>query len=167
MTFKSKLSGLALVAAAAVAPQVASAATVVNFSATPGAGGATVSFTNTFTFSVPSAGYVSLTLSSTDTGNLTNVNFNSTYVKLNGVTVPILSRGVNELRQILLLPVSAGTQTLLVRGSSQLNGVYNGTFSFSVPEAQTWAMLIVGFMGVGAVMRRRKAAPQNVQVSYA
>lgn len=162
MAIKAKISGLALAAALAAAPAAANAATV--FETFSGAPGATSSFTDVFTFTAPSDGTLSVILESFDTGPGTNVNFNATYVQLNGVTLDIVSRGVTELRQILNLPVAAGLQTLSITGASQALGEYNGSFSFaSVPEPATWGMMILGLGAVGFSMRRRKA---NVSVSY-
>lgn len=36
----------------------------------------------------------------------------------------------------------------------------------AVPEPATWAMMLLGFFGIGAIVRRRKTAP-SPQVSYA
>jgi hypothetical protein len=43
--------------------------------------------------------------------------------------------------------------------SDSTNPMYQA-FAFAVPEPSTWAMMIAGFGGVGAVMRRRRQATQ-------
>ena len=49
------------------------------------------------------------------------------------------------------------------------DGAYSGTLSFdptgAVPEPGTWALVLVGFAGIGFAMRRRPK--QNVRVKYA
>lgn len=60
------------------------------------------------------------------------------------------------------LPIKANIQnTLEIIGNVQgING-YSGNLTFAagaVPEASTWAMLVLGFGAVGAAARRRRAA---------
>ena len=55
--------------------------------------------------------------------------------------------------------IGAGTHTLKVLGSwGTKGGAYSGTLNFdAVPEPATWALMILGFAGIGAAMRRRRA----------
>jgi hypothetical protein len=42
--------------------------------------------------------------------------------------------------------------------------IFNGTFTFTaIPEPATWAMMLIGFGGIGASMRARR---QNVKVGF-
>ena len=70
----------------------------------------------------------------------------------------MISRGVNELRQLIKAPVLAGTQTISISGASGALGAYSGSLTFGgVPEPKSWALMIVGFGLAGAAMRRRAA----------
>lgn len=163
MTIKAKLAGLAFAGAVMAAPATAGAVTIVQtFSGAPGA---VQGFSDSYVFNAPFAGKLTVKLESTNVGGGTNVNFNASQVKLNGITLNVVSRGVYELRRLINLPVSSGPQTLSVVGASQAFGTYTGSFTLAtVPEPATWAFMILGFGAVGMFMRRRKA---NVSVSYA
>jgi hypothetical protein len=161
---------LAASAAAAVFAFVGSAAAAVmpvtfsavgsdgSFSGTFGDTGITnPTFTDTFTFTLPT-GLASSTVSSTFQGATTDVNFTS--VTLNGTQFNVGDAGKNEFRFVDNLPVTSGPQTLIVSGTSAGNGSFSGTIAFApraVPEPASWALMILGFGGVGASLRRRQA----------
>ncbi|MFD1786959.1 FxDxF family PEP-CTERM protein [Sphingomonas floccifaciens] len=121
-------------------------------------------FERTFTFTTPSG----FTLASADigsnyTGNNLAANIDFTRVTLNGVNFTTLATGQQEFRNLLNQALTAGgTNTLFVSGTSGGNAAFAGTLSFAgtsaVPEPATWAMMLIGFGGVGASMRRRKQA---------
>jgi hypothetical protein len=53
------------------------------------------------------------------------------------------------------------TLTYTVVNTSNVLGTYGGTFNFAtapVPEPATWAMMLLGFGGIGMAMRRRRKA---------
>ena len=167
MGFTKTLVATALATTAAMAlPSAAQAAEFFSFDGNSGVyGNADVNvspFMATFTFET-GAGLLSSTISSVGSG-ATNIDFTS--VTLNGMEFAIVSTGFSELRQILEIPVLAGTQTVVVKGTGGLDGSYSGVLSFSqsgaVPEPATWAMMILGFGAVGAGMRRRKKVTMNV-----
>ena len=63
----------------------------------------------------------------------------------------------------ILSPIllTAGTHTIDVAGNLiGTNGSYSGNFNVNVasgvPEAATWAMMLLGFGGMGMVIRRRR-----------
>lgn len=114
------------------------------------------SFSDSFSFSYPSAGLGGATISSIFSVNQNN-NVDFTSVTLNGTALNIGVTGDVEFRFLNNLPVPAGLQSLLVTGTSGGNGSYAGTLSFgAVPEPATWGMLIIGFGGIGMAMRRRQ-----------
>lgn len=160
MSIKAKLSSIALASALALGVSAtANAAPIVQTfgPAQPTAGGPGGSFSNVFTFNAPADGKLSVVLTSTDAGGLTNVNFLGAGPNLNGVKLTAVSTGVNELYQIIKLPVLAGISTLTVNGSAQQLGTYSGSFTFAVPEPQTWALMILGFGVIGYSLRRRQS----------
>lgn len=59
----------------------------------------------------------------------------------------------DTLNQIVLVDQSTGAFTSIVDG---LNGPHGEAFTSLVPEPTTWSMMIVGLLGVGALLRRRQ-----------
>jgi hypothetical protein len=172
---KIRLAASAAAAVLLVAGSAAAAIMPVTFTA-PGVDGSfsgtfgdtgisNTTFTDTFTFTLPT-GLASSTVSSTFQGATTDVNFTS--VTLNGQTFTVGDAGKNEFRFIDNLPVTSGNQVLVVSGTSAGNGSFAGTLAFApnraVPEPASWALMILGFGGVGASLRRRKAAA-NLQAA--
>lgn len=130
-----------------------SGSSLAQWTQAPGAG----NFLDTFLFSLPQAGKVTVSITSTQTaGPPTNVNFNATNVKFNGTVVPIISRGVFELRTLVGKAVNGGTSALVVQGSSGALGTYSGTLTYAIPEPAMWALMILGFGITGAAMRTRR-----------
>jgi hypothetical protein len=166
---KNLLVATVLASAACVGASAASAAIIpITFTA-PGVDGSfsgtfgdrgitTPTFTDTFTFTLPS-GLTSTVLTSTLQSLSTDVNFTS--VSLNGHLFATGASGQNEFRFLDDLTVTSGTQTLVVTGTSGGNGSYDGVLAFAplraVPEPASWTLMIVGFGGLGAAMRRRRA----------
>lgn len=161
MTKIGILAAAALVAA--VAAPAAHAAQVIVFDGTSGTfGNANIgggNFTNTFDINTSQAGTIALTISSTRTSALTNLDF--VEVSLNGQNFTVGVTGINEFRFLNNLALMAGKQTLVVRGKSGGNGSYSGTVNFSptggVPEPATWAMMIGGMGAAGYGLRRRRS----------
>jgi hypothetical protein len=161
------LFAAALASATILSAPAAQAAQFLNFDGISGTFGynnlVAGSFDNTFTFDVGSLpGTAGGTISSIRVSSLTDIDFTS--VTLNGEDFDIDSTGTVEFRHITL-PVSAGLQTINVKGTSGGNASYDGVISFApVPEPATWAMMVGGFGLVGGAMRRRKS---QIRVTYA
>ena len=157
------LFGAAL-AVAAVSAVPAQAAEFLTFDGSSGTFGntkvTTSSFTDTFTFTVPSNGLAGSTISSVKVSKPTNIDFTS--VTLNGAEFDIGSTGMFEFRSITT-PVLAGLQTIVVKGVSGKNASYAGTLAFAaVPEPATWALMIAGFGVVGGALRQRRSISRAV-----
>jgi hypothetical protein len=127
-----------------------------NLTAGPG------TFSDMFTFTILGAsslfnGQVS---SIEATPGTNNINFSSLLV--DGTSVfSKTSSDPNPETWAILNPIllDAGTHTITVGGT--LNGTvgsYVGNFNVAqaVPEAATWAMMLLGFGGMGLVIRRRR-----------
>ena len=144
-----------------------------NFTATPGPNGtfagaffntgiAAGAFTDTFTFTLPADGFGSgtVTTSANFLGSANDLDFTS--VLINGVEAELFSSsgGVFESAYKNLIPITAGElNTITVTGFSRGNGAYGGQASFVpsvIPEPATWAMMMIGFVMVGAAARYRK-----------
>lgn len=124
---------------------------------------ATGAFTNTFSFELPD-GIVGFTLSSI--GFLANSSLTVSSFTFNGVDLaytntPVGADGNKVLGADGPLPVVAGgPQVLTITGFGGSEAVYAGTATFAaaVPEPGAWALMILGFGGTGALLRRRQRA---------
>jgi hypothetical protein len=94
-------------------------------------------------------------LSSTDT------DFTSVLINGTAATLTSLNDGLTQFASATSVPITGGQlNTLTVNGLSRGNGSYGGQISFTpnsaVPEPGTWAMMLLGFGGMGMAMRRRR-----------
>ena len=126
----------------------------------------TQTFSDTFTFNLP-IGTASGSLTSVLVGASTDVSFTS--VSLNGTPFTVNSTGTVDSRSLIMLPVTAGPQQLVVSGTvnpssgsaGPFNGGFGGSLSFApatggVPEPTSWALMMLGFGGLGAVLRGKR-----------
>jgi hypothetical protein len=122
----------------------------------------TGAFTDTFAFELPT-GVVGFTLSSI--GFLENSALTVTSFTFNGVVIPVSNLPVGEGGNIVLgasgpLTVNlGGPQVLTISGFGGSEAVFGSTATFSaalVPEPGAWALMIMGFGGTGAVLRKRR-----------
>jgi hypothetical protein len=176
---------LSAVGAAALAIASSASAAVVTVGATSGIdststnNGATQSTvtwtTNTFPagdftgwieFTNDTAGlYQVLVGTSTPLANITSISLDGT-----GGGAPHLGSIVGSAAALTLGPISpvdAGAYRVTFGGNTPTDGVVTGNLTFQlipVPEPATWAMMLVGFAGIGMAMRRR-ARPVLAQLA--
>ena len=119
---------------------------------------ATPQFEEFLTFTNDVAGVYSFTL---DTSSI-DVDFTEAFLSnANGMVFALSERfddGIIEFWGLSGVAMEAGTFTLNILGDNRGQGALAGTITISpaVPEPATWLMLLLGFFGVGAAMRRRK-----------
>lgn len=157
----------AAVAAFAFSASAAAAATYINYGPVGPDGGFTITFGNTgitdssftdvFDFTMPT-GRADFVITSTMSGGSQNITWSS--LTFNGETFDSGSSGWNEFNFLNGVRVTADTpQRLILSGLGGGNASYSGVITFipvAVPEPATWAMLITGFAGAGALLRQRR-----------
>ena len=132
-------------------------------------------FTDRFLFTLGQTGLGSGSITTTlagPPGGTTDLDF-GTVTLFNGVTtfvVPISRIGGQEEGSLTNVPIFEGLQNVLtVNYTSRGNGSFGGQLSFvptaAVPEPATWALMLLGFAGIGFTMRRRPK--DQVRVKYA
>ena len=175
------LVAITMAAAAALGAVSAEAATYPvgspNFQATAGPNGTfsgafrveglkSGTFTDTFTFTLPTNGLGSgtVTTSVTDLFSANDLDFTSVTINDIAAQITKTAGGAFEVAFTNNVPIVAGQlNKLVVTGESRGNGAYGGQATFTpvnsaVPEPATWAMMIMGFGVVGYAMRRRRTA---------
>lgn len=130
-------------------------------------------FTDVFSFIIPQTGTGSGSLSTTTDFYTGPTDLDIASVMVNGLMATPVFRditgaicpvrgvgtcGATETFAITNVPIANGaTNTITVTGLSRGNGSYGGnaTFTPAVPEPATWAMMMLGFAGIGMALRRR------------
>ena len=123
---------------------------------------ATGEFEDTFSFELPDGfvGFAGISIGFTSLSSLsfTSVTFNG--VDLTRSDAPVGSGGnIANFFSATPFAVSAGSpMVLVVKGVGGANAQWDGsgTFMAAVPEPGTWALMIGGFMGAGAMLRRKR-----------
>lgn len=87
-----------------------------------------------------------------------------------GVLSEIVDSSSGEYWALNGLNLAAGTYSLWITGTvhprTAVGGLGGDIFITAVPEPATWAMMLLGFLGVGfAVSRRRKTVPALLQLA--
>jgi len=122
-------------------------------------------FVDTFDFFLPD-GIVGFTLSSI--GFAANSSIQSIAMSFNGNNIPLIvtpnvSGGVTVMAASGAFPIAFGAaQSLIINGVAGPDAVYSATATFEraavVPEPASWALMIAGFGGAGAMLRRRSVS---------
>jgi hypothetical protein len=143
---------------------VAGAETIVGETATTHAyNSGSGAFQDTFSFQLPT-GILGFTLSSI--GFATNSSLLVSSFLFNGAVINVTNTpdgsGGNVVQAVsgAFPVVLGGPQVLTVTGIGGPDAVFSGTATFealAVPEPGAWALMILGFGGTGAMMRRRRA----------
>ena len=116
-------------------------------------------FTDTANFILPTAGFITATLTTVLIGGQANINFTS--VLLDGVTPFSLSPGSVDQATLTSGLLAAGAHSFTINGTlpGSAGASYGGVLNFTaVPEPATWAMMILGMGMIGAGMRMRRRA---------
>ena len=123
-----------------------------------------------FTFTLPSLGSGSGSVSTSFASSLVELQFTEVTFS-NGTDTFLLDIVTTASGQTVTangLPIFAGalnTLTFKYDVTGQI-GSYGGNLTFAaVPEPGTWALMLLGFAGIGLVMRRRRK--EEVRVKYA
>lgn len=124
----------------------------------------TGAFTDTFDFLLPT-GIVGFTLSSI--GFAANTSLNVASFTFNGASIATFNNPDGTGGNVVMAaggpyPITlGGAQHLVVSGTGGRDAVFSGTATFSpvtaaVPEPGAWALMIMGFGGAGALLRRNR-----------
>jgi hypothetical protein len=121
---------------------------------TPGSPAGSGAFSDTFNFFLPT-GTVFNIASSTSTLDFTSITFNGVAGTVSNVphAETAIVGGVSVTEN--------GQQQLIVTGTGLSTSGWSGTATFdpaAVPEPATWALMIMGFGGAGALLRRRRTS---------
>jgi hypothetical protein len=115
-------------------------------------------FTETLSFTNTLASLYSVTLDTSDAA----VNFTSAWLSDGTTTAPLSfvgQLGPNEFWGLDTTFLAAGSYTLTINGTNSNTGTLGGTVTITdhgVPEPATWAMMLLGFAGIGVAMRHKR-----------
>ena len=120
---------------------------------------ATNTFTDTFDLLLPTGKAASSVITTLSGQSVNDLTFSS--ITFNGVQGTTSVADGQASAHVGFQPVSqGGLQELVITGVGGSAATFGGTVSFvlnsAAPEASTWALMIVGFGGAGAVLRRRR-----------
>ncbi|GAA3893193.1 hypothetical protein GCM10022276_10480 [Sphingomonas limnosediminicola] len=122
-------------------------------------------FTDMFNFIIDDngvgSGSVTTAVSFKGVGGPTDTDLLSVFV--NGVLAThTINDGLTDQWSVTGVPIFFGVpNNITINGIARGSGQYAGTAEFTpgaVPEAATWAMMLLGFGGIGFQMRRKRAS---------
>ena len=124
-------------------------------------------FTHTFDFTIVEPGTASSSVITVSLDGLRDIDFTS--IDLDGTAFTMTNPDPVESWGLTLAALGVGLHTITLNGSVApgepgLTGSYAGTLNINfdggggneIPEPGTWALMIVGFGGAGAMLRRRR-----------
>lgn len=122
-------------------------------------------FSDSFQFRIDQNGLGSGSLSTSTSLAASATDVDIISVVVNGLTAAktISTDGLSEFFNLSNVPITSGTlNTITITGTARGNGSYGGNVTFTptaaVPEAATWAMMVIGFGAVGAGLRSRRTS---------
>lgn len=127
-------------------------------------------FEDSFLFRIDQFGLGSGSISTSTSllGSMTDLDIFS--VTVNGITAArtTLLNGAGEFFSVGGVQIQSGAlNSIVVNGFSRGNGSYGGnaTFTPSIPEPATWAIMMLGIAGIGYSVRRQRRV--TAKVSFA
>ena len=127
-------------------------------------------FTDNFVINLTDGSLTNGSLITVSLGSGNNIDFacQACSVRLDSTLFTLMSSGALDVFTLNPTLLGAGNHTLTVTGNitSGPSASYSGTINFAaVPEPATWAMMLLGFGGIGMAMRRRRQAPAFAQIA--
>ena len=183
--YAAAAAALSFSVAANAAPLVLSPTTVTSvtppasgtfgnsFNPTPTTSIALGLFTDNFVIDLTNNSLTNGGLISVSLGGGNNIDFTcqACSVRLDSTLFSLMSTGTLDVFTLNPTLLTTGLHTLSVTGNivTGPSASYSGTINFNtpaVPEPGTWAMMLLGFGGVGLMMRRRRRqAPAFAQIA--
>jgi hypothetical protein len=141
---------------------------ILNSAGTSGPFGAVItgqtSFADMFAFTLDNTVSLDGQVGTISLGNLMNINFSTIYIDsmANAFTKTSATDAPETWALVSPVTLGSGPHTLFVNGNipngANSSASYSGTLNIgaAVPEPATWALMLLGFGGIGMVMRRRR-----------